>query len=476
MPYPNEFAARINEPGKYKDIKRENNKFGQGIDVIWGITEEGKTEVQAIRFNKKKFSSEEVNSWLKKNKYSPIKVEAPSQSNDAMQEAILYDKLGAIQVDIDQVDFVPINIKGEFETTPEGFMKFVAPVAKVGIYQYTLPDGTIRRDLVDEETLFDTKSMKSLELKPFTNEHPNNLLDTENVKRHSVGSTGEKVYKDENRLMSSLVIMDAKAIQDVKNGKRQLSPGYKTTLILESGTFNGQSYDAIQRNRVYNHLALCTKARGGNTLSLTMDSVKGDSFTNNNISNSNKGVTMLPKFMLNGIDYEASQEVINHVDTLAKKLSQIEQQYTVQKDSFDKATKSLQEVQSAFDTYKANVPNLIKQSVIERTRLEKLASLVLDATELTDMPKVDNVVLKSRMIKAKYPSLNITGKDEAYVSALVDSLESQLGDTSIKDQIDLLTKTSRKQVNQNIVDSAKSREQYAQSLSSAWQVNPRTGK
>jgi Fic family protein len=80
------------------------------------------------------------------------------------------------------------------------------------------------------------------------------------------------------------------------------------------------------------------------------------------------------------------------------------------------------------------------------------------------------------MIKAKYPSLNITGKDEAYVSALVDSLESQLGDTSIKDQIDLLTKTSRKQVNQNIVDSAKSREQYAQSLSSAWQVNPRTGK
>jgi hypothetical protein len=476
MPYPNEYAARINEPDKYKSIKRESNKFGQGIDVIWGITDKSTTEVQAIRFNKGAFSSEEVHTWLRKHKYTPINVEEPSQSSDAVQEAILYDKLGTIQVDIDQFDFVPINIKGAFETTSEGFMKFVAPVAKVGVYKYNLPDGTIRRDLVDEETLFNIMSMKSLELKPFTNEHPINLLDTETVKKHSVGSTGEKIYKDENHLMSSLVITDSEAIQDVKKGKRQLSPGYKTTLLFEPGVYNGEHYDVIQRNRVYNHLALCTKARGGDSLSLSMDNVKGDSFTNNNISNLNKGVTMLPKFCINGIDYEASQEVINHLDSVLKKLSQSEQYCVAQKDTLDKVNKSLQEVQIAFDAYKANVPNLIKQSVIERTRLQRLATLVLDSSELTDMEKVENGVLKAKMVKAKYPTLDITGKDEAYVSALVDSLENQLGETSVKDQIALLTKTTKGSESRNIVDSVKSRETYIANLKDAWQVNPRTGK
>lgn len=477
MPYPNEYAARIHEPGKYKEFRREKNKFGSGIDVIWGVTSEGKTEVQTIRFNKEKFSSEEVHSWLTKHNYTPLKVEAPSQSSDSYEEAVLYDKMGFIQVDIEQVDYMPINAKGNFEMTSEGFMKFVAPVARMGVYKYVLPDGTIRRDLVDEETLFETDAMKSLELKPFTNEHPDNLLDPETVKRHSVGSTGEKVYRDENHLMSSLVIMDAGAIQDVKNGKRQLSPGYRATLVVEPGTYNGENYDVKQRRRVYNHLALCTRARGGDSLALNLkDSVDGESFTNNNNLIPDKGVIM-PKIRINGIDYDAAQEVINHVDSLTGRLTQIEQTAATNKDSFDKANKSLSETQAAFDAFKAGVPGMINQSVKERVRLEKLAASVLDATELVSLETLDNAAIKGKMIKAKFPTLDVTGKDEAYVSALIDSIALQpTTSAALKDQLDVLTQRQSSQRQAPVMDSAKSREQYVANLSDSWKKDPRTGK
>jgi hypothetical protein len=64
MPFPNEHSARQEDPGKYESFRRENGKFGPGIDVIWGITKDGKTEIQTIRFDSKKFTPDEAKKWL----------------------------------------------------------------------------------------------------------------------------------------------------------------------------------------------------------------------------------------------------------------------------------------------------------------------------------------------------------------------------------------------------------------------------
>jgi HK97 family phage prohead protease len=88
MPYENEHSARINEPSKYKKFRRENNKFGTGIDVIWGILSDGKTEIQAIRFDKNKFSVSEAKKWLKDHDYSPI--EFAEASEKSMNDEIEY--------------------------------------------------------------------------------------------------------------------------------------------------------------------------------------------------------------------------------------------------------------------------------------------------------------------------------------------------------------------------------------------------
>jgi len=82
MPYPNEHAARLKNPGKYKRFRRENDKFGSGIDAIWGITQDNKVELQAIRFDASKFTAAEAKKWLADHDYSPIRFEAAGRAQD----------------------------------------------------------------------------------------------------------------------------------------------------------------------------------------------------------------------------------------------------------------------------------------------------------------------------------------------------------------------------------------------------------
>ncbi len=76
-PYDNEHAARQTDPGKYKRFRRQNDKFAPGVHAIWGITEDGKTELQSIRFSADKFTPEEAKKWLEEHKFK-TNVEAAS--------------------------------------------------------------------------------------------------------------------------------------------------------------------------------------------------------------------------------------------------------------------------------------------------------------------------------------------------------------------------------------------------------------
>jgi len=76
MPYPNEHAARINDPGKYKRMRRQNNKFGPGIHAIFGIPEKGAIELQAIRFDRSKYTPKQAQKWLKEHDYKAMLEEA----------------------------------------------------------------------------------------------------------------------------------------------------------------------------------------------------------------------------------------------------------------------------------------------------------------------------------------------------------------------------------------------------------------
>jgi len=75
MPLPHEHSARLKDPSRYVRFRRENDAFGSGIDAIWGITKDGRAELQAIRFDAEKFTADEAKAWLKKHGHTPIRFE-----------------------------------------------------------------------------------------------------------------------------------------------------------------------------------------------------------------------------------------------------------------------------------------------------------------------------------------------------------------------------------------------------------------
>jgi len=77
-PFPNEHWARIKNPDNFDQFRRKNDEFGSGIDVIYGKKKGGKMEVQAIRFDKDKFTVAEAKKWLKDNDYKAILFEPAS--------------------------------------------------------------------------------------------------------------------------------------------------------------------------------------------------------------------------------------------------------------------------------------------------------------------------------------------------------------------------------------------------------------
>ena len=75
MPYPNEHAARLRAPGGFESIKRQNNKFGAGIHAVLGVIG-GKSQLQAVRFDRAKFTVAQARRWLREHEHKPIMFEA----------------------------------------------------------------------------------------------------------------------------------------------------------------------------------------------------------------------------------------------------------------------------------------------------------------------------------------------------------------------------------------------------------------
>ena len=80
-PYPNEHAARLQDPDKYERFARENDAFGRGIDAIYGIVD-NTSELQAIRFDKDLFTVDEARAWLADRDYEPIEFEPATERAD----------------------------------------------------------------------------------------------------------------------------------------------------------------------------------------------------------------------------------------------------------------------------------------------------------------------------------------------------------------------------------------------------------
>jgi uncharacterized protein len=154
--------------------------------------------------------------------------------------------------------------------TPDGFLLVTdVPIARTGVLLYNkgevpidADDDGIIRIIRDPDEVFSPIAIASFAGKPICNDHPPEKVNPENWREYSVGTVlnphrGDGVILDDDFLFADLLIQDKEAIDDVREGKREVSAGYDA------------DYEQLRRGEgrqhliVGNHVALVTAGRCG---------------------------------------------------------------------------------------------------------------------------------------------------------------------------------------------------------------------
>ena len=156
------------------------------------------------------------------------------------------------------------------------------PISSSGVFLYS--GKMIGIDGLDPNKLYPVlrppeeleKSAETFNNKPFFEDHT--AIGEGGIKYDEKPAQGvlNNVHYRDGKLYATLSIWSEKLKDLIKNGKKQLSLGYRCTYEATKGIFNGQAYDFIQRNLSGNHLALVAEGRCGKEVSV-MDSLTFDS-------------------------------------------------------------------------------------------------------------------------------------------------------------------------------------------------------
>lgn len=154
--------------------------------------------------------------------------------------------------------------------TEEGYLVDHPIVTSVGIFEYTQKDGSVRRELRLPEEVFAAESLATYKGKPIIITHDAGRVDKTNVDEEQIGTILSEGYQDGGDVRAEIIIHNTDAMK--QSGLRELSLGYDLYLDETPGVYEGQPYDAIQRDIIINHLALVGSARAGEQARLNIDS------------------------------------------------------------------------------------------------------------------------------------------------------------------------------------------------------------
>jgi hypothetical protein len=148
-----------------------------------------------------------------------------------------------------------------------GFLRAPAKIARTGVQVYSARDlgldggdKPVRLYRPLEEV---SKSARTFESVPMTDEHPPMDVTAENWRQLAAGDVRDVTMEGEF-LCACVIVKDADTIDVVRDGKAELSCGYSFSLDMTSGTTAaGEQYDGIQRDIEGNHVAIVDRGRAG---------------------------------------------------------------------------------------------------------------------------------------------------------------------------------------------------------------------
>ncbi len=296
-------------------------------------------------------------------------------------------------------DFLKINAT----KTDEGYLVDTPVLGRTGIQIYKNNDGSIRREFRPPEEVFAKESLDSFAGKPITDDHPADMVHAENAKDLSVGVIKSSGMQVDNNVVAPIIVLDASTIKKIENGKKQLSLGYTVQTDETPGEWQGQKYDAIQRNIRINHLAIVDKGRAGNAR------FNIDFFEE----------LKLKKVRLdNGLEYDAAPEVAVEFDKLRSDIKGLFEKNADIKKQFDalSAERDLLKSKIAEEAkIRDDALNIAREELKQRAKLEQIAAKF----DVDCAGKSDNEI-KCLVIKSENQDINLENRSDEYIQAAFD--------------------------------------------------------
>jgi len=203
---------------------------------------------------------------------------------------------------------------------PEGYLICVnVPIARSGTQQYLEDEIGGKGDeqvtvYRPEDEVFSQATMASFEGMPVTNDHPDdeNGVNVDNVQYLAKGhcqNVRRGTGKDKDLLIADLVITDPATIEDVLNGKREISCGYNYELSEEDGKY-------VQRQIRGNHIAIVDKGRAGHRVCIK-DSAPNNERRKSKMAKNRNGILakMLAAFARDA-EPEEIEEAVEAIDEM----------------------------------------------------------------------------------------------------------------------------------------------------------------
>jgi len=174
-------------------------------------------------------------------------------------------------------DRAPIDNQGA-RMLGDGSMVVPARLSRAGVYLYHDSQGRPVRVLRHPDDVLAPDMVADIGGITLTLDHPPVMVSPDNVDEYGVGSVGLNVEVTDGYTQAPLIIKRQDAQQAVLNGEaREISLGYRGRVVMESGEWEGETYDARQFPISHNHAAILAKGRAGPGARILLDSAGKES-------------------------------------------------------------------------------------------------------------------------------------------------------------------------------------------------------
>lgn len=336
-----------------------------------------------------------------------------------------------------------------------GFLQVDATFSRVGIQQYTAgelgltdrPAGTLIKVYRSPKQVFAADSLASLQMLPVTDNHPDDMVTTDNVDELAMGWSGDTVTHDGKVTKGRVTITKQSLIRKVDaNQKVEISLGYTCDLDWTGGTTpEGETYDAEQINIVGNHIAVVDAGRCGSDCRLQDAEPQPVKDCSSGKCSCQGGAPMadkaLKKIVVDGLGMvettDEGETAIKHVqgqltaaqDALAKKDGEIAAKDAANKTALEAKDKEIEELKAK-----------VADTATLDARANARAKLIADAKKIggdaivTD-GKTDLEIQKAA-VTAKLGDEAVKDKPDTFFSGAFDTLVAMGASKATNDQDD----------------------------------------